>query len=581
MNPSARLSVSRPCPLLLISLLLAGSVFAAESRPRTFCNPLDLPYRFQPDKGNFRSAADPVIVRYRDAYWLFASRSGGYWRSENLLDWTFIAASGYPLEIWAPSVAVVDDKLYLTTGAKAGTFTTADPATGQWTHVTSYDWVVEDPMVLQDDDGRVYLYDGCSNKNPMRVTELDRKTFQPISTTIPTLDADTANHGWEVPGDGNQNLEAKPWIEGSWVNKINGRYYLQYSGPGTQFKTYADGVYVSDRPTGPFVYQPYSPFSFKPGGFITGSGHSATFAGPHGQFWHISCLTISKRHIFERRLGLFPSGVLPDGQLVTNTYLGDYPQFAPGVAPAPLANNSPGWMLVSYAKPARASSTLAATAKQNFEVANAFDEETRTWWSAATGNPGEWIEVDLAKTCRIDAIQLNFADEGAVSTDYLGDHPYRYTVEASDDAQRWTIIVDRSTRGRDAPNDYVPLEQPVRARYLRVTNVAMPAGGRFSLFGLRAFGSGLGTPPPEVREFTVERDAADGRHARVAWAPVPQADFYIVRYGIAADKLFGNYQVYRENSVDIRALNVGTEYFFTVDAVNDTGVTRGTRVAHD
>ena len=56
--------------------------------------------------------------------------------------------------------------------------------------------------------------------------------------------------------------------EGSWMNKYNGKYYLQYASPGTEFKTYADGVYTSDSPNGPFKYETYSPFSYKPGGVV-------------------------------------------------------------------------------------------------------------------------------------------------------------------------------------------------------------------------------------------------------------------------------------------------------------------------
>ncbi len=98
------------------------------------------------------------------------------------------------------------------------------------------------------------------------------------------------------------------------MNKINGTYYLQYAAPGTQFKSYADGVFVSDSPLGPFKYAPYSPVSYKPTGFITGAGHSSTFADIKGQLWHIATMNISVRQMFERRLALFQSGTLPDGQ---------------------------------------------------------------------------------------------------------------------------------------------------------------------------------------------------------------------------------------------------------------------------
>ena len=113
---------------------------------------------------------------------------------------------------------------------------------------------------------------------------------------------------------------------------------------------------------------------------------------------------------------------------------------------------------------------------------------------------------------------------------------------------------------------------------MRITNVQSPAGGLFSLYDLRIFGSGLGTPPPEVKNIAVERNPKDPRKARVSWPAVANADFYIVRYGIAPDRLFGNYQVYKAADVDINALNVGTAYCFTVDSVNDTAVTKGRHV---
>jgi xylan 1,4-beta-xylosidase len=48
--------------------------------------------------------------------------------------------------------------------------------------------------------------------------------------------------GWEVPGDRNDDPKADSWVEGSWMNKHDGTYYLQYAAPGTQFKTYGDGM---------------------------------------------------------------------------------------------------------------------------------------------------------------------------------------------------------------------------------------------------------------------------------------------------------------------------------------------------
>lgn len=580
----------KPIAVILLSLGTILTMSPAAKGQTTFCNPLNLPYNFQSPGLTRREAADPLVVLYQNKYYLFASKQIGYWWSDDLLHWRLIRPTGLPLQVYAPAVAVVDGKLYYTAGEDRGTFTTDDPKQGHWTPVNPYKKRCSDPDLFQDDNGRVYLFDGCSDKTPLRVTELNRHSFLPAGDQTTTIAARTDKHGWEVPGDNNELYNNAPWIEGSWVNKINGRYYWQYAGPGTQFKTYGDGVYVSDKPTGPYTYQPYSPFSFKPTGFIAGAGHSATFADKHGDYWHIATGTISVRHMFERRLVLFPTGVLADGQLVTNTYLGDYPQLAPGTAKDHLLGNLAGWMLLSYHKSATASSTLAAPSTGNHQdykapagsgpggPANAFDEDIRTWWSANTGNPGEWLQVDLGKTCRINAIQANFADQDAEQQGPLIDDGYRYDIRTSIDNQHWQRIIDHRDKNRDTPHDYTELVKPVMARYVRITNAHAPAHSRFSLYDLRIFGSALGQVPKPVTRFAVARDAADQRHAHIQWPHTADADFYIVRYGIAPDRLFGNYQVYDADSVDIHALNTDVKYYFTVDAVNGSGITKGTTI---
>ena len=57
--------------------------------PKTFCDPLDLNYRFMTieDGAGICEAADPVMVFYKDNYWPFASKSFGYWYSSDFSYW--------------------------------------------------------------------------------------------------------------------------------------------------------------------------------------------------------------------------------------------------------------------------------------------------------------------------------------------------------------------------------------------------------------------------------------------------------------------------------------------------------------
>lgn len=563
----------------MFSIAAMATAPAAE-RPQTFCNPLDLPYRFQLDSPSRREAADPTLVRFYGEYWLFASKSGGYWHSTDMTHWKFVEPTGLPLEDYAPTVAVLNGRMIFTAFNTRALYTTDDPLTGSWRKAADLKGY-PDPDIFVDDDNRVYIYYGCASNGGIEAVELDpQQNFKVINGPVTCFAADYAHHGWEVAGEnnlGNPNADGSkqmaPWVEGAWMTKHAGTYYLQYSAPGTQFKTYADGVYTATNPLGPFVYADYSPFSQKPTGFIGGAGHSSIVEDNQHGFWHVSTATISVRHMFERRLGLFPVGFTPDGQMFCDTYLGDYPQFVPGAAKNPAVNNSPGWMLLSYRRSATASSSMT-----QFPVENAFDENIRTWWSAVSGNLGEWLQVDLNKPCRIEALQINFSDQGVTNLGRMVNDFYRYSVQVSKDGTHWSTALDRRDNHQDSPHDYAQLDTPVVARYVRLVNDHTPGGGFFSISDLRIFGNGLGPAPATVKQVEAVRDVSDARCAHISWKLVANADFYIVRYGIAPDRLFNNYQVYGATNLDINSLNIGTSYYLSVDAVNDSGIAKGTKV---
>ncbi len=548
---------------------------AQATRPLTVCNPLNLPYRFAlKGSPSYREAADATVIYFRGEYWLFASKSGGYWHSRDFIRWTLVEPTGLPLESYAPTVEAIAGKLYFT-ASNAGIYASDDPGAGKWTLVSGGKVKSRtDPDLFLDDDGKLYLYDGCSNKNPIRGRELDRAAEFAPGPAVDLITGDPAERGFEGWGEKKGRLTPlKPWIEGSWMNKVAGKYYLQYAAPGTELDTYGDGVYVGDHPLGPFTYAPFSPFSFKPTGFARGAGHGSTFKDANGNYWHIATIAVAVRHGFERRLGVYPVKFFPDGQMSCNTYLGDYPQYPPGMAHDPFAANSPGWMLLSLNKPVQASS-----AQPNHPATMAVDENIHDWWAAATGHPGEYLQIDLGRSCRLEALQINFADEGAVQAGRLRNDAYRYVVQVSDDGTAWKTLADKKDNVVDAPHDYLQLDAPVMGRYVRVTNEHCPAQACFSVSGLRVFGQAPEARPELAGHLTAQRDATDSRKAHFAWNAAPGAEFYIVRYGIKPDRLFTHYQVYGNTSLDVSALNAGAAYYATVDAVNAGGITPGTEV---
>lgn len=566
--------------LIALIIYLSVSIFAQNTRPaQTFCNPLNLEYRFALDSPVRREAADPVMVLYKDDYYLFASKSGGYWHSPDMREWTLVEPAGLPIEEYAPAVMVYGDKLYYIAHRGKGVYSTNDPKKGKWSKIAELD-IYPDPAFFQDDDGRIYLYYGASFNGSIFVVELDPKNnFKVIGEPAKLMSAYSEDHGWEGSGEDNLGYirsgvnRVEPWIEGPWMTKHNGTYYLQYSAPGTIWKTYADGVYTSKSPTKDFIYQPYSPFSYKPGGFIGSAGHAATFRDKQGIYWRVVTMVISVAHKFERRLGIFPAGFDKDGVFRVDTYLGDYPQYLPGTKRNPVDNNLTGWMLLSYGKKASASSTL-----ESHPIENAFDEEIRTFWSAETGNKGEWLMLDLEKTSRINAVQINFAEQDMQISKGGRIFPQQYVLEASIDGKNWSVIADKSQNKKDAPHDYLELSSPRTARYLRLINIFTPKGGKFAVRDLRVFGSVNSSIFPEAKNFTVQRNQSDTRKAVLNWQPVEDATGYIVRFGVAPDKLYNNYQVQNKSSLTMNGLNRNVDYYFSLDVISPGGITKGKKV---
>jgi len=569
----------------LISIIIAVSWFVMlnifgqsnnisdKSRQTTICNPVNLNYRFCLDKPSRREAADPTMVNFQDEYYLFASKSGGYWHSTDLINWDLITTEDLPLEDYAPTAVVWDDTIYfMASSEKPVIYKTGDPKSGKWKIVNpAFPIGMVDPCLFFNDDGRLYFYYGCSDVNPIYAVELDPKTFNPISKPKALFNSHKDKYGWERKGDYNDQ-PGSSWIEGSWMTKHNGKYYLQYAAPGTEFKSYCDGLYVSDKPLGDFTLAQNNPCSSKPEGFIAGAGHSSTFQDKYGNYWHISTMTISQKHMFERRLGLFPMFFDKDGELYTYTGFGDFPLKVPHKKISEPDELSTNWMLLSYNKPVEVSSELPDHPKEY-----AADENVRNYWSAKTGNKGEWISIDLRKECRINAVQINYAEN---ETEIFGRNPeiyYRYLLEYSDDNKTWHTLVDKTENKSDIPHDYIELQDPVNARSIRLTNYHVP-GGTFAVSGLRIFGSGGGAMPSKIQNLNIVRSATDRCIVNLKWDRISDAVGYNIRYGNQKDKLYHNYEVLGADSVTIRSLNSLSKYYFTIDVFYGNGINRGKKI---
>jgi xylan 1,4-beta-xylosidase len=95
---------------VLYILILFSCSRGIQEKEKTYCNPFNLNYRFQYTEGiSYREAADPSMIRYKDKYILFASHSGGYWISDDMLKWNYLPVKSLPIEDYAPDAIAIND----------------------------------------------------------------------------------------------------------------------------------------------------------------------------------------------------------------------------------------------------------------------------------------------------------------------------------------------------------------------------------------------------------------------------------------------------------------------------------------
>ena len=588
-----------------------------------YCNPLNVPYRYQfnqdPRKGGAlqicREAADPSMILFQGRYYIFASMTLGVWVSDDLASWeSRRLPEELPLYDYAPDVRVIGDWVYFCASNRehnCDRWRTKDILNGPYEKIEG-SFPYWDPNLFWDDDGRVYFYWGCSNETPIYGVELDPETMLPKGEKTALIEGHPYEIGYERVGEDNSTLPAdvaeveakyqafvrsqgvpeeyipadlkpmirgmfsdKPFIEGAWMDKYNGRYYLQYAAPGTQYNTYSDGVYVSDGPLGPFVLAENNPYSYKPGGFLPGAGHGSTMRDKEGRWWHVSTMRISVNHDFERRVGLWPAGFDRDGELFCDQRWGDWPM-ALGREPW----REPEWMLLSAQKAATASSFVPG-----HEPGKATEENVQNWWRAASDSRDEWLCVDLGDVFDVHAVQVNFADDkidipcpGEIrpgsQARYIEEAELltRWKLEGSTDGENWFLIEDKSSAGTDLSHDLVVREEGFAARYLRLSELAVPYEQNPCVSGLRVFGLGQGEKPA-APVFLAERNGDLDMSVSIG----EQADTtgFNILFGSSPEKLYHSSMVFAAGSHRVGALIKGRDCFVRVDAFNENGITEG------
>lgn len=597
-----------------------------------YCNPINLEYRYQFKRSNdpegkkttfpvFREAADPTLILFRGEYLLFPSMAGGFYSSDDLMAWTFHKfGPEIPIYDYAPDVHVIGEYLYFS-ASKAGEncsfYRTKDPYAEAFEEIPG-SFPFWDPALFADDDGRVYLYYGSSNTEPIYGIELDPQTMQPIGEKRGLIRSDEATRGYErngndhIPPKSPEMIEAEvenvlayarmqlqeadmmqlydeeamraqftvqfgnaPYLEGVWMTKHAGKYYLQYAFPDTSCNTYGDAVFVGNSPLGEFYPAKNNPLSYRPRGFLTGPGHGSTMQDKTGTWRHIDSVRIARCEKFERRMGLWQAGFDADGELFCDMRYADWPT---RLDAQPFAQ--PDMLLLSYGADVQVSSGEGAQCVT--------DEDIHTVWKAASAQPGEWITVDLGTVCDADAVQINFGDDGlqlplpegeqAVTT-YLDerwiDHRHfetQWKLEGSSDGETWIVLEDKSDAATDLSHDFIEFQNAVPLRYVKLTVYKVPYDVPAVISGLRVFGHGRGQAPAAASNVTVIPDGA--LDAEISWE-APDADGANILWGYAPDKLYHSTMIYGAQQYRLGALIADQSVFIRVDVFNQNGIAEG------
>jgi len=458
---------------------------------KTYCNPLKIEnYPKGYEAPSHRSLADPSVLFYDGKWYMYPSYQMAY-VSEDFINWEHKKIE--PCDIgYAPTIVVHRGKIYLY--GKNGKLYVADNPLGPFEEIGPIKHsdgtplnATFDPMIFSDDDERAYIYysliDRSSGKTEVSIwgIELDSDDLTRTVGEQKCLIKFDNTHKWECYGERNQDTSLS-WIEGVWMIKKNGRYYLTYSAPGTQYGTYAMGAYYSDKgPLEGFVYQNNNPICNNRYGLVKGGGHGCICEGPNDTLWAFYTCPIKYTHMFERCLGMDPVVINEDGELMVlkNT---DSPQWAPGVKDNPYYENDTGLIPLTYSETAFATSNAPGR-----DALYAVDESMLTWWQPAEDDNEKILTVSLYGKYLVSAARVIWRDVGLDYENGILPGPIKYKIEVSKDRETWETVVDKTQNSKDYMIDYEVFDT-VEALQVRLTICDAPKGITPGVISFTVFG---------------------------------------------------------------------------------------------
>ena len=488
--------------LALVSTGVAGaSVETGAVSPSRYINPLPLPDypvgRLVRDTSRgklndpiglwlvdrseqYRELADPTAVWFENKWYLYPSCDMAWVSADEGRTWQH-----HPLNVrdigYAPSVVhhrgrfllMASDSAIYAGPSPLGPFESLGKLT--LTEKTGLPGQT-DPMLFSDEDGRLFYYWGCTPPSGIWGVELDAENpTHAISEPKEMIPFQPDTYSWERLGGNNQNPNFG-WMEGAWMVKHGGKYYLTFSAGGTQYRTYSMGCYTSNSPLGPFVAQKRNPIFRTTEGLVTGTGHGSIVAGPGERLWTFYTIFSCAVHGFERRVGLDVAEIDGAGELYV-PHATSTPQALPGKEPAV------AWLPLNEFEP-----TIGSSSAVNSSGRFAADNSMTTWWLPAPEDSAPQLVTSFSARAAVQGARVIWRDVGLDTTTGHGPGPFRYRVEAETAPGVWATIIDRSRSTEDFLIDYRECA-PTSALRARLVIVGHPPGiqpavAEFTVFGV-------------------------------------------------------------------------------------------------
>jgi hypothetical protein len=263
----------------------------------------------------------------------------------------------------------------------------------------------------------------------------------------------------------------------------NGRYYMIYSAPGTQYRSYCMAAYYSDEgPLTGFKLQKNNPFCEHRRGVVSGAGHGCVQHGPDNTLWAFYTITSCATHPNERRIGMDRVWVNEDGELCCRVT--DTPQLA--YCDHQGTDCDSGLLPVNVMLRDRC---RASSYENGRNAVYAIDESLITWWQPKEDDKEPYLMLRLDTDYTCEASRIIWRDVNMNVDAGILPGAFRYVIETRPNIGEgeWTTVLDMSENTDDLNVDYKAFP-PTICREVRLRIVGSPRGitpgvAEFTLFG--------------------------------------------------------------------------------------------------